>query len=325
MNNKDYEKLVKDYEKLHASKPSLYIMDFQDGFKTRSKKVLEERFTGQGEAEKISILISWLGMNSGYYKYKYYEAFKKRDMEMLNNALYETAVIEHLDCICDPGYDHAFFAFCVIPEMLAANLSDRIEKLIPREFGPANNGFSSGPTIINLLKAVWYEDEDVKEQVTEQAEKFLNKKITLLEKGLLECYLGFLNKDPQKINEGLVELCKGGKQNRDTTEDAFTRGFCVEAHGVYNLAHWAYGGELEKDILMPDEPNFCQELAVYQKERNYKHGELYSVYPESLEIYNTILRTEPPVMHLTPPVRKKCQLDVNRFKEELIEEIIKNR
>ena len=215
MNNKDYEKLVKDYEKLHASKPSLYIMDFQDGFKTRSKKVLEERFTGQGEAEKISILISWLGMNSGYYKYKYYEAFKKRDMEMLNNALYETAVIEHLDCICDPGYDHAFFAFCVIPEMLAANLPDRIEKLIPREFGPANNGFSSGPTIINLLKAVWYEDEDVKEQVTEQAEKFLNKKITLLEKGLLECYLGFLNKDPQKINE-VEEYLRDLKKSGDS-------------------------------------------------------------------------------------------------------------
>lgn len=49
--------------------------------------------------------------------------------------------IRHLDCICDPGYDHAFFAFVVIPQILAANVPDRIEKLIPKENGPANNGY----------------------------------------------------------------------------------------------------------------------------------------------------------------------------------------
>lgn len=84
------------------------------------------------------------------------------------------------------------------------------------------------------------------------------------------------------------------KKNRDSTEDAFTRGFSVEAHGVYNLAHWVY------------------------------NGELYSEYPDNLEIYKTMLKTEPPVMHLTLPVRKKCTLDVKRFEKELIEEIIRN-
>ena len=325
MNDKDYDKLVKDYEKLHASNPSLYILDHKEGFKTRGEKVLDKRFLERSEEERIRVLINWLGMGSGFYKCKFYNAFKNRDMEMLNNALYETALIEHLDCITDPGYDHSFFAFRVIPQILAADLPDRISKLIPHENGLANNGYSSGPAIINLLMAVWYEDDDIKAQAVEQAQKVLNKKITLLEKGLLDCYLGFANKDPQMINEGLVELCQGGKKNRDAGEDAFTRGFCVEAHGVYNLAHWAYNGEFEKDIVMPDEPNFCQDLAVYQKERDHKHGELYSVYPESLKIYNTMLRTEPPVMHLTPPVRKKSQLDVKRFEKELIEEIIKSR
>ena len=75
---------------------------------------------------------------------------------------------------------------------------------------------------------------------------------------------------------------------------------------------------------MPEEFNFCQELAAYQKENGYKHGELYSVYPEYLKIYETILKTEPPVMKLTPPVRKKSNLDVKRFETELIAEIIKN-
>ena len=324
MNDKDYNKLIKDYEKLHSSRPDIYIMDYKDGFLTRSEKVQARRILDQNKEDGIRILITWLGMNSGYYEYKYYKAFKNYDMEMLNNALYETALIEHLDCICDPGYDHAFFAFGVIPQILAANVPDRIEKLIPKENGPANNGYNAGPCIVNLLMAVWYGDENLKEMATEQAERFLNKKITLIEKGYIDSYLGFLKKDPQMINEGLVELCQGKKKNRDSTEDIFTKGFSVEAHGVYNLAHWVYNGELEKDVVMPDEPNFCQDLAIYQKERDYRHGELYSVYPDNLEIYKTMLKTEPPVMHLTLPVRKKCTLDVKRFEKELIEEIIIN-
>ena len=324
MNEKDYKKLVGDYEKLHSSRPDLYIIDYADGFQCRSEKVREQRFQQRSEEDRIRILLTWLGMESGFYKYKFYEAFKQRDMAMLNNALYETALIEHLDCITDPGYDHSFFAFCVIPEILAANLPDRIEKLIPLENGPANNGYNAGPCIVNLLMAFWYQDETIKETAIGQADKFLSKKLTLIEKGFIDSYLGFLKKNPQMINEGLVELCKGAKQNRESTEDAFTRGFCVEAHGVYNLAHWAYDGELEKEIVMPEEFNFCQELAAYQKENGYKHGELYSVYPEYLKIYETILKTEPPVMKLTPPVRKKSNLDVKRFETELIAEIIKN-
>ena len=324
MNDKDYKKLVKDYEKLHSTRPDLYILDYKDGFLSRNEKVKNEKFLQRSEEEKIRTLLAWLGLNSGYYKFKYYEAFKNRDMAMLDNALYETAIIEHLDCVTDPGYDHAFFAFRVIPQILAANIPERIEKLIPLENGPANNGYSAGPCIVNLLMAIWCENEELRGIAMEQAEKFLNRKITLLEKGFIDSYLGFLKKNPQMINEGLVELCQGGKKNRDSTEDAFTRGFCVEAHGMYNLAHWAYNGELEKDIVMPDEPNFCQDLANYQMDRGYKHGDLYSEYPENLEIYNTILKANPPVMHLTPPVRKKSNLDAKRFETELIEEIISN-
>ena len=58
MNDKDYDKLVKDYEKLHASNPNLYILDHKEGFDTRSDKVLDKRFLERSEEERIRVLIN---------------------------------------------------------------------------------------------------------------------------------------------------------------------------------------------------------------------------------------------------------------------------
>ena len=321
MNDKDYARLIKEYEKLHASEPEEYIMDMKEEFDSLISCMGDE-FRSFSKEKQIRIFIKLAGSDLTR-QYKLYAAFKDRDMEMLDNVLYESALEEHVNCILSPGNDHAYFAFNVIPEMLAANLPDRIGKLVPLENGPAGNGYPTGICIMNLFMAIWYDDGNIKAQAVAQAEKWLSKKIPLGEKALIDCYLGFLNKDPQAVNAGLIEVCQGGRRDRDINANAFTKGFCIKAHAVYNLAHWAYGGELEKDIVMPDEANFCQDLANYQKERGYKHGERFTVYPEALKMYDAIFSAEPPVMHLGPPVRKKRMLDNERFEKELIAEILK--
>ena len=60
MNDKDYNKLVNDYEMLHSSKPKLYIMDYKDGFLSRSEKVQEESFLQRSEEDRIRTLLTWL-------------------------------------------------------------------------------------------------------------------------------------------------------------------------------------------------------------------------------------------------------------------------
>ena len=60
MNDKDYNKLVNDYEMLHSSKPKHYIMDYKDGFLSRSEKVQEESFLQRSEEDRIRTLLTWL-------------------------------------------------------------------------------------------------------------------------------------------------------------------------------------------------------------------------------------------------------------------------
>ena len=321
MNEKDYAKLVKEYEKLHAAEPEEYIMDMNEEFEGLLEFV-DDEFRSFSMEKQIEIMIKWIDMESTR-QFKYYTAFKNRSMEMLDNVIYESALEEHVNCILSPGNDHAYFVFNVLPEILAANLPERVERIVPLENGAANNGFQACACIINLFMAIWYRDEELKAIAMAEAEKWLSKKITLQEKAYIDCYLGFLNKDPQAINSGLIEICQGGRKDRDINANAFTKGFCIPAHAVYNLAHWAYGGELEKDIVMPDEANFCQDLAKYQKERGFKHGERFTVYPEELKMYDAILTAEPPVMHLGEPYRKKKMLDNERFAKELYADILK--
>lgn len=58
MNDKDYNKLIKDYEKLHYSRPDIYIMDYRDGFLTRSEKVQARKLLDQNKEDGIRILLT---------------------------------------------------------------------------------------------------------------------------------------------------------------------------------------------------------------------------------------------------------------------------
>ncbi|MBR4794465.1 MAG: hypothetical protein IK038_12560 [Bacteroidaceae bacterium] len=310
MNEADYEKLVKEYEKI-AKKADKPLLTFDDLVSSRLdlKKVLppdteEKRF--KEAVRDVRYYESEMGI---------YLAFKNRDVEMLNNALYVAAQATQISNISQPGADHGYYGMNITPLILAANIPERINKLLKKEYG-LSSAVQTGPILANLLMAIWFEDEELKTKAFEKAQKKLAQKITDYERGFINCYTSILQKDIDGVNNGLVDLCRGIYSFRGM--DSFSKGFCIAAHAVYNLSHWAYGGELENSIKIPDEPNFCQELVQYQKEHGYKHGRVFNTYPPELDEFNKVMQCEPPEMHLIQDGRNRY-IDTKRYLNDVLQ------
>lgn len=114
----------------------------------------------------------------------------------------------------------------------------------------------------------------------------------------------------------LAAFCKAYMKCKEFGMNGFSRRFCVEAHGLYNLAIWAYDGELREHIAMPQVSNFCQELTLYQEEIGYSAGRIVHVYPESMDICNRLMYCEPPRMFLTNEGKMR-KIDVERFAQDI--------
>ena len=149
-----------------------------------------------------------------------------------------------------------------------------------------------------------------------QAEKKLAQKISGFERAYLSCFKDIALKDSVSLEADLDELCKAHLKRKDFGMTAFTKGFCIEAHAIYNMLHWVYEGELQDKVKMPDQKNFCQELAIWQKDHDYQHGKVVTIYPDDLDIFNKILHCKPPKMLLVTQGKERY-LDVERFAHEV--------
>ena len=149
--------------------------------------------------------------------------------------------------------------------------------------------------------------------------KELGKKNPEYVKLRIECMMAILDQDPDTFNEKIGPFCKAWMKGQEWGMNAFTKGFCVEAHGMYNLAKWAYGGVMKDQIRMPDEKNFCQDLALWQEEHGCKPGKTRHYFPESIDIYNKIRDSKPVCMHLKKEGKQQV-LDPMRYLEDYIRE-----
>ena len=313
MKENDYQKLVEEYEKMHSQKADIYPLSMEETYKDRRREISLVCSKDAEFAAKISLLLRM--SDDGNPFLKIYLAFRKRDMEYLNDVMYENAQMAQITNVSSPGTDHTYYAYNIMPELLAANMPDRIERILPEENGLAKGSFSGTP-IVNTFMGIWYQNKELLDAGLEQTDKKLGQKLSGFEKAYLSCIKDIALKDMTSLETDLDELCKAHVKRKDFDMTPFSKGFCTEAHAIYNMLHWVYGGELEDKVKMPDRNNFCQELASWQKEHDHPHGKVVTVYPDELDIFNKMLCCEPPVMHLVKEGRNRF-IDVDRYAAEV--------
>lgn len=315
MRDKYYDILFCEYEKLNADRPDVYKMSFDEVIMRLKKLFSKADFSDAPSEKKIATAINWL--HDGDALMKYYNAFKTHDMEMLNGILYETAHLLQMCNISSIGTDHSYYGLRITPNLLAANMMDRVKLLLPEDNGVSTSSYI-GVAIANLLMGIIYDSPKLKEDSLKLCEKQLDKKIAKYYRLYIECMIAVLKCDYDEFNNKINLFCKAYTGAREYDMNGFNRRFCIEAHGMYNLAKYAYNGAMKEKIALPAADNFCQDLAVWQEEHDCRHGKIYYNYPEELDFYNRLMKCQPVTMHLIKNGRSRC-IDTGRYLKELIE------
>lgn len=315
MTNKDYETVVKEYEKLNMDRPDMYPLSFEEQIHRLNNLFSKENFIQAPEDKQIAIAIKWLG--DGDALMKYYNALKQGDMELLNDVLYETAHILQIGNITSPGCDHGYYGMRITPNLLAAHMMHRIPLLLPKENG-LSSGAYIGSHIANILMAIMYENETLRDSALSLSEKQLGKKNPKYCELYIKCMRAILQKNPTEFNEEIESFCAAFMKAKEFGLNGFNKRFCIEAHAMYNLAIWAFNGEMKDEIKMPNASNFCQELALWQKEHDYIQGKTVHIYPLQLDLYNRLMKCEPPRMYLRQDGKNRF-IDTDGFLKNVIE------
>lgn len=317
MDNKDYKILINEYEKLNAERPDMYPLSFDEFIEGLTNLFSNPNYLSAPKEKQIKVAI--MRMRDARALMKYYNAFKVQDMMLLNNVLFETAHMMQISNISATGTDHGYYGMNITPNLLAANMMDRLKLVLPEENGLGSNSYS-GTHIANLLMAVMYKSFEFKGQALELSEKELTKKVPEYIKCWIRCMRAIVQKDCDMFNEQLLAFCKAYMKCKEFGMNGFNRRFCVEAHGLYNLAVWAYDGELREHIIIPQASNFCQELALFQEQNKFSIGEIVHTYPETMDICNKIMCCEPPKMFLKGEGKKRV-IDTERFAQNIVSKI----
>lgn len=316
MNDKDYKKLIKEYEKLNASKSDIYPLSYDDCIERYRRLFWDERYIDATNEKKIKLAIILL--KDDFHLLKYYLAFVDRDMQKLNDAIYETAHLNQISNILSTSTDHGFYGLRITPELMACNLFDRLHFVLPCE-NKLSMGRYIGAAITNILMGILYPENYSTDVVKTMANKNLSKKNPEYYKLHIECMIAILEKNAEDFNEKINLYCEAYKKNKEFDMNPFNRGFCIEAHGMYNLARWAYEGAMKDDIVMPIATNFCQELAEWQEAHDDTSGSILYSLPEDLSIINQLKCCRPVQMNLI--IRgKELIIDTDRFLQDLISE-----
>lgn len=318
MEEKDYQDYIEEYKKLDKSTGSeVYWFSFDDEIAYLRERMKVIAASNQPADKKVSVAIKTMQLERRMLM-NYYKAFSDRNIEFLNDVLFENAHLLQMRQISDPGCDHGVFGMRVSTNLLAANLFEDVKKLLPFENGIAKYS-PIGTSIANLLMAVLYDNREFTKEAVDFAKKALGKKAAQYDKLHVECMLAIVEKDYEAFNEKLELYCKAFKKNNDFFLIQLGKRFVIEAHGLYNLAKWAYAGEMKEKIVIPVADNFCQELARYQDENNHVPGKIRHVYPEDLDFYNQLMVANPVKMHLVSR-GKKLFVDTDRYLAEMISE-----
>lgn len=248
-----------------------------------------------------------------------YEAFSAWDMQLLNNVLYQASRHETIQRGGSAsGYDHCINFFKVI-EAMAANDTQLVFSLLPKELGLSQNGHTLLLTGTNLIMALLYPDEQILEKSREKATKYLLSKRTALERALIECLLSLADHDIEKTSLTLKDICVASRKSQGQTP--LSKCFCRNAHGLYHLAHLVLSEIEFQKLEPPQDEGFINQLAHWNSKNDFPKGDLFLTMPGDLALMNSILTVEIPRQHLHRAYENSSTLytDTVRFNNELVE------
>lgn len=247
--------------------------------------------------------------------FAYYIAFLDGDYKQLNNALWQTGREELIrggllasGTIYTDGILRGLFT------SFACNDFSVISSYIPKDL-PLLKGTYYPQNVINLLHALYYQDEDRLSESIILAQQFLEKKKrTGMEECSVRYFINLARKDVAGISQNLQNLCLA-YQRRGYPFEKIDKCFADEVHGLYRLVKY-FDDSMFEEVRMPSHKTFLQEFEKWQVHNQFPQGQQFYIYPQDMADANKILKNELPRIHIEKS-GGNLVIDVDRFAVDL--------
>ncbi len=293
-----YEKSQENFEKWGYYYPPRNWDEFLAWEKRGFEKHLkgEEQYKKHVEGRSGSPYIKpkrYLAILDSINDFGYLCAFEKMDFRDLNNVIFQKSRHKLLYYgMLAGGADYAV-NFLKVLASYACNSFEVTKYFLPENL-PQGKGTYYTEVCVNLLKIMYYGQEEFAESALAKADKFLQKKVTTFEVHFVKSCVAIYKRDLEGINEALQELCKA-YQRQGYPVDKLDKCFAEEIHGLYRFIR-IIDEDFFNRVEMPKHDCFFKEFEIWQKENNYPKGEMFYEYPSEMDYLNKIFQAEIPTV-----------------------------
>lgn len=307
----------KKYIKIYTEKTEEYFKSFGyyspprdiKEFEDWNSYIFQEHLNNySNEIKKTKLYVSLL---DDMYEFGFYMAFKNLtyDYEILNNVLYQTSRQNLLKTgMTASGTDHCN-AFMDALAAFACNDFEIIDYFFSKEL-PLSKGKYYTEISVDLIKVLYFKDNNLLSESVNRGEKFLNKKNTLWEKHTVSYFLSLINRNVSQASFDLQELCTA-YQKIGYPKSKLDKCFASEIHGLYRFAK-VIDEDFFKKIKRPNHPSFFEKFEIWQEKLDYPKGKIFYTYPKEMDYMNSIFEAQLPTVTL---IKEKYAHGVETFKD----------
>ena len=312
---------IKEYQKMreerfkdwgYYSNP-INWQEFEESNQRIFEKYLTDSKVLSDKVLRVKLYSSLLLDDIKYFTY--YIAFLDGDYKQLNNALWQVGrdklirggLLASATIYTDGILRGLFTSF-------ACNDFSVISSYIPEDL-PLLKGTYYPQNVINLLYALYYQDEDRLSESIILAQQFLEKKKrTGMEEFSVRYFINLARKDAVALSESLQNLCLA-YQRRGYPYEKIDKCFADEIHGLYRLVRFL-DHSLFEEVSMPSHKTFLKEFEEWQVQNQFPKGQQFYTYPQDMADANRILTKGLPRIYLEKSGRDLV-IDVDRFAVDL--------
>ncbi|BFM48733.1 hypothetical protein THO17_08960 [Marinomonas sp. THO17] len=253
-----------------------------------------------------------------YQDFGLYHAFslalesKDQDCRVLNNTLFQ--ISRHnllLRSMLGSGMDHTNLLEDLM-SVLACNDEEALAHFLPAELEIAQHRHYF-EVASHLIKVLYYQQTQYREDAYTKAEKFLTKKSNAKwEIAILQYLMAIGEKKANAASQALQDMCDSSRYT-----SPFDKDFAANIHGYYQLAR-LIDNDLYEQITRPTHKCFCDAFAQWQDENHFPKGEQHYLFPSHLQYMNQIFQAPLPTVTLEDERKKKQRYqDVDQFAADL--------